>query len=607
MKKKLIVFLSFIILFIAFINNYLSFKVWDYDFWWHIATGRYIVENKGLPKEDPFTFTSSLEENKTPFSEKRTAFLLKQYWLAQVILYKVYDIFKEGGIIIFRSLLLITTVLLVLWWFKKQRVDFYISFTLIFLIYSATLSFTGERPVLFTLLFSMITFIILENFRKKRDNSIYLLIPLILLWANMHGGYILGVALILAYVTGDIIDFVFLKRLHNKDLLLKTLKGSALAIIASFINPNYGTVFPLLLAKEGGFFTKNIQEYISPFILYMMKIRDIDWGYIFLIFLTLYVIIARIRKIPVAHCLLLTGLLFMSVSALRFMIYYVAIGSMIVGKEVYQLIKDRIERPRLLKDVLLLVMFISSLSFALGFIDVQKITFKKASGFSVPEGAAAFIKSNNIKGNIFCDMGSGGYLIWELYPENKVFIDTRALNGNALFEYSLIMNSVETLNPEGLKKGKKPLWERILDHYDIKIIVLNPMDAVGKVPPFIFSLLEHKDWVPVYTGIAHTVFIKNISENKTIIERYRLDKEAVLNVMIVRFSQLSIGEPDNPNFMISLGDVFYNTKRYDDALKAYEYADRRLPGIQYIKSKIEQTKEKIKKEEADAQERYYPY
>ena len=52
--------LFFVVCFLTF----LKVDLWDYDFWWHIATGRYIVETGSLPDKDPFSYTSTLEENK---------------------------------------------------------------------------------------------------------------------------------------------------------------------------------------------------------------------------------------------------------------------------------------------------------------------------------------------------------------------------------------------------------------------------------------------------------------------------------------------------------------------------------------------------------------
>src|SRR4030042_6492002 len=101
MKNKsiqIIILLSFFILFSGFLSNYLTLNLWDYDFWWHIATGRYIVSERHLPEKDPFSFTSTMEENKNSFPE-REKFILKKYWLAQVLFYAIFNYTGPTGII----------------------------------------------------------------------------------------------------------------------------------------------------------------------------------------------------------------------------------------------------------------------------------------------------------------------------------------------------------------------------------------------------------------------------------------------------------------------------------------------------------------------------
>ena len=50
-----------------------------------------------------------------------------------------------------------------------------------------------------------------------------------------------------------------------------------------------------------------------------------------------------------------------------------------------------------------------------------------------PVDAAAFLKKNRISGNMFNPYAWGGYLIWALYPDHKVFIDGRGLTQESSF------------------------------------------------------------------------------------------------------------------------------------------------------------------------------
>ena len=96
------------------------------------------------------------------------------------------------------------------------------------------------------------------------------------------------------------------------------------------------------------------------------------------------------------------------------------------------------------------------------------------------------------------------------------------------------------------------------------------------------------------------VFVRDVKENGEIIDTYRLSDDFVNNVMIARLAQWAMINQENPKYLLSLGDVFYNMGRYDNALKAYVYADNRHSNQEMIKQKIDTTKKQLENEKGDA-------
>ena len=233
------------------------------------------------------------------------------------------------------------------------------------------------------------------------------------------------------------------------------------------------------------------------------------------------------------------------------------------------------------------------MAFAGGYLDFEKITFKKAVITSVPKGATDFIKSNKIEGNMFNDMGFGGYLIWELYPWKKVFIDTRQVNYTVSTEFFWIIGSVRSIQNPELPEGKKPLWKRLLDHYEIDIVIIDTVGVMGQIKPLIFSLLKSDEWVPVYIDIMSVVFVRDNEANKEIINKHNILDDIVYNAVLLRLTNYAGMDKRNPRLLISIGDVFYEMGRYEDALTAYEYADKRKPNDKFIKYKIEKIKQEM--------------
>ena len=596
---KIVILFSFAVLFVSFLNNYLVFRLWDYDFWWHLSTGRYMVENKVIPDTDPFSFVYNLAENKPGINPLGEGFNLKQYWLAQILFYKIYTVFGDKGIILLRSLILLIAVSIVSIWLLKEKVAFYIIFPIAYFLHVNTLSFVGERPVLFSILFTIITFIILDRYKRRGGRIIYGLIPLMLIWANLHGGFILGDVMIMVYMAGGYIDFIFKRDGFDRKRFMPLLILGLVAIGVSGINPNGFQAF-LTATPQYNSVVSNTYEYYSPFALSSSKVNTLNWGYIAFLVVFPVSVLLRHKKIDLVYYVLLCGLLFMSVKYMRFEIFYACIASMIIGRELQCAVNDYLQKHGSIRSAMeraaALLIVASAVLYAGGVINPGSIKFGKATFYSVPEGAADFVRQNNIKGNMFNDMGSGGYLIWRFYPWKKIFADTRSLNSVVTQEYSWVMTSVVSLKNRELPEGKKPLWKRLLDHYDIDVIVINTMDAFGHVPPLIFSLLKSEEWAPVYHDVISIVFVRDKPDNKLMIDKKRLTEDAVYDALIVRYTQMVSGNAINPYYMLSLGEIFYNMKRYSEALKAYEFADQRLPGNDIIKARIVDSKARLEEE-----------
>jgi hypothetical protein len=596
-KLRILVLLSFLFLFFAFFYSYLSVPLWDYDFWWHISTGKYILEKGHLPEKDPFSYTSELAENKNLFP-RYEALILKNYWLCQIFFYQIYKTFGDAGMIILRSLILMLVVLSVYWGLRRDGVKFYIIFPFIFLTFVTTQSFTGERPVLFTLFFSVLSFLLLDSFKKNRARTIFFLIPLMLLWANLHAGYILGDIIIAAFITGETLDVILKRTAYTKNELFVFYAVTISSIAVSGINPNGFSALIVSLSPQFRIMTSHSQEYQSVFPLYWSKIRSIDIGYIILLSLSPLILILRGRKMDLSRIILLLGFLLMSILSLRFMVFYVAIGTLIIGRETNHLIEKLFEKgtskkvQTLLPAVFAVIILLSTVVYAVGVVKFEKFRFKEAIRHTIPQGAVDFIERHQLSGNIFNDFGFGGYLTWRLYPWKKDFVDTRTLNYTVDKEYEWILNTVESIKSKKLPKGKIPLWKRLLDHYNVNIILLDTIGVQGGVSPLFLKLMENDTWVPVYVDLISAVFVKNTENNQEIIKKFSIPKDTVYNVVTVRAIEWAM-MTGNPAYLIGLGDIFFERGMIKEGVTAYEYAIKRLPRYHSVRLKLEQIKKEM--------------
>ncbi|MEW6214313.1 MAG: hypothetical protein AB1478_03785, partial [Nitrospirota bacterium] len=236
MTKKILIGLFFVTIFINFLG-----PIVDVDFPFHLKTGEYISQHKGIPEDDPFSFYGE------GFSTDRERFTLSQYWLAQILFYKLYTIFGPPGIILLRAVIFSSFVFLI--WFVFRKRGLYFSFLIAILVAINLLTYKLDRPQFFSFISLLILVLLIERFRENPDTArpLYFIPPLMLIWANIHAGFVFGLVIILIYSMAEALKF-FAKRvkpdfhigqpLSERSVLMFLLTG-LLAIICSYLNPDF--------------------------------------------------------------------------------------------------------------------------------------------------------------------------------------------------------------------------------------------------------------------------------------------------------------------------------------------------------------------------------
>ncbi len=582
-------YLSIIILFVSFAFVLLSIPVWDHDFWWHLATGRYIVETGQIPHSDPFSFTSGLSENTNLYPD-REKLILSQYWLAQVLFYGLYHMFGPSGIGIMRASLLLLSIFVVYRALKARGAMPYVSYFFIFFSFLGLIKFSAERPVLFTILGSVVTFVMIDDFERNRGKAFYFLPLLMLLWSNVHGGFIVGDAIILLYVLSECVKVLLGKGSYALKEMIVFFGVTLVAVGVSGINPNGFLAVLIAFSREYTPFFSGIQEYQTPLFLYSRNLTTPDYGFIGAFAFFPIVLLLRNKKFHKTHLVLLLCLAVAAASAVRYTAFFTLIACIVLGNELSLWVKEHQERvvisQRHLDIIFSIVMVVSSGIYLASTANLKSLRIHD-SAFTTPIRAADFIEKNHLTGNVFNSFDCGGYLAWRFYPGIKTFIDTRALNYTVMSEYSWITKTIDSIYNRELPKGKTPLWERLLDHYKIDLIVLAPFDVYGTVLPIVLRLIDNPQWVPIYSDTVAVIFVRDIPAYKDIIRQLRVTPEVYYNKLIIRAGLQTGFNTQNPEYMESLGDIFVKMGKEDDAIKAYEYALKRLPSDQVIRAKLD--------------------
>ena len=190
------------------------------DIYWHLSTGRWIVEHSVLPSADPFLYTLPA------VLDERQILLLQGYWLAQVIFYAVHDAFGDYGLVLFKAGLF--TVMYFVLWRILRKTNVNAALALLALVPLPLLFYRYDelRPQVFSFLGVVLVYACMTWSRRalcagvRWPPSLLWLPVIMLLWANLHRGYILGTVIILVALSAELTCATNASSGLNKDAML---------------------------------------------------------------------------------------------------------------------------------------------------------------------------------------------------------------------------------------------------------------------------------------------------------------------------------------------------------------------------------------------------
>jgi hypothetical protein len=475
----------------------------DGDTGWHVRTGEWILANGRVPHSDFFSFSRS------------GAPWFAWEWLSDVIFAILH---RHGGLaaVVLASLAVICVTSLAL--FRLIRRNCNNSLVAI----AVTLLATGgcaihwlARPHLFTLLFFVVTLHITARASQGRVRLLAWLIPLTLVWTNLHGGFFVVFLVLACYIASDLINAAIESDAWQRARYLRStrpwLATAAACFAVTFINP-YGWELHkhVLQYLSDSYAMQHIAEFQSmnfhsPIVVYfeplmILALLTAMWD-------------ARCRRF--ADCFLSLGWLHLALIAQRNVPLFMIAAAPFVGRAIVSLVEaasasrknqvagwipraslwfnsscasfeetDRLWRVHLASVVPLLA--VGALLLA-----PRPASAKFTSTYdpaNYPEKALPVLLGPETH-RIFSNDQWGDYLIYRLYPSKKVFIDGRSdFYGDVFCEHYL-----DIIN---IKYG----WDKTLDKYGIDTIVLSTQ------LPLAGALKISREWRVVHDDGVAVVF-----------------------------------------------------------------------------------------------------
>jgi len=483
----------------------------DYDLWWHLAGGRWIVEHHAIPRLDPFSFTSSRNE------------WVDLHWLFQLLIYACYRLAGPEGLILLQTLFFSATLILLLRYADQAR------FGPAALLGGLVYLLVGQgnfvtRPNFLSFFLVALTLVLLDRHRRRRGLEVYWLAPLMVLWTNCHSLFVVGLALIAAWVLGEFLDSLRRRRLRqDAPYLLRLASASALAAAVCTINP-YGVdglLFPLVtytrISGALPIFRQGVTEVTPP-----LAIPIWMWSVFFFkvtLGLLVLTLLAQGRKIRAAEVLITLAFSFIAFKAVRNLGLWSVPAGAILGRNLGALWQDLSRRSpawaRRLGSIMALLLVLVLLA-QIPILSLPQLRHRLygPSQFGrgllpgqFPEGAAGFMAAHPLHGRGFNCFEDGGYLIWRLFPGRQVFFDTRLeVHDQIMFAtYQLALR-----DPHHLAV--------ILDRFHLDYALLRH-DAAWPAE----GLVLDPAWAPVFLDDVAVLLVRRIPEHEDLIRRFRID------------------------------------------------------------------------------------
>jgi tetratricopeptide (TPR) repeat protein len=454
------------------------------DIWWHLTTGKVILQQKSIPRVDSYSYT------------RTGAPWIAHSWLAEVLFYSVHTLAGVKGLIFIRSFLAGLIVLALLWTARIQGRGWASAGIAALIAYSVFHYRLLIRPHLFSLL-GLALLGLFEEYRRQGQRWAWGAIALLAtLWANMHSGVLYGVGFLGCLTFGDFLEETWRLRKFPSWKTLQIALPPWVFFLAGCINPQglYSFLYPLKMTKAD-FTFHYIGEFLQP------AWTDLLRGILPFAFLGLLRFLWKTKRPGMGHSFAFAIFLFYALKVWRGGADFAIVAmpwaaATLSGAENW--LRSRL--PRTSTGLFAL----AGLLAAAGLCALFPPNLKAGIHWRHPVGAAEFIAQENLPGRMYNEIGTGGYLIWRLWPERKVFVDGRLLVYGADFnehEYGWIAYGAEG-------------WEQKLDAWDVNYIVLRYGARVSSM------LYASPNWTLIYFDDAALIYIRNREENRPWLDRW---------------------------------------------------------------------------------------
>jgi hypothetical protein len=518
LRLLIIVFLPILIIFRFPVDRV------DYDLWWHMALGKYYITHHTLTIDHSiFSWTPT------------DSTWIYNTCLGSIAIYLFYNFMGGFGLWVLQSSVFLGVFLSFYLFLRlvRQRLDLS-SVTIIAAIgIACSMACRYYKPELFSaLLFSWMVYIFFYV-KINRSKFIFYLYPLMLvLWVNLHGAFVVGLIFLAMAFTGEILNRIFFsKESFTTEELVHFGIVCVLSLVATLLNP-YGVDY--LLSTYNGVTSEINATMNNKFVLAYVSL----WQYlkaggpsflsvgitawIMTIFFLSIVVLSFYELFKKKSCdftvLIISSAFYWKGMETSRTSYFFPIAAFFI---LFYLLIHRLKLKNFssktaIFSLIIFVFFFISVSFFNIRYGTDSRWFGQGLDNYAPVKEVAFLKKYKLEGPIFNDYVIGGYLLWALYPDYKVFIDPRCSPyiKQVFPDYMEFTSKHLTKEDIRLFREKYPFKVAIL-HYRQMALIFDLLKAEGDEWRLLYfeknaAILIHKSLMPIIKTEAGNVNLNPI-------------------------------------------------------------------------------------------------
>lgn len=379
----------------------------DPDLWGHVRFGRDIAAAHGVPRDDPYSFTSDV-----PW--------INHEWLAELIMYGSYAAAGPRGLVGLKALLVVGMLGLIAWSVRRDQAPPMVRDVLIGVAaFGIFPRFMAVRPQIFSVALFTLVLVLLREADRGRRGSLLLLPAVMASWCNLHGGWIVGLAVIEIWIALDALEGGGPWRARGRVL------GIGVATVAATLVNPYGVGLWRFLWKTVGLTRPDIQDW-QP--LSSLPILPLLPWYVALAVGLAAVVWAGLPP-KRSYQVVLALLAFVSFRVVRNDVFFIlAVVLLLAPATAGWRWPPRLRftwpgarvRPAIVAAAVIAeaIVFLPAFSIALRCVDLD-VTNQH------PKAAARFVRLNHLQGRMLTWFDWGEYAIWHFAPDLKVSMDGR--------------------------------------------------------------------------------------------------------------------------------------------------------------------------------------